>query len=318
MAVNGHAATLRDASGIERLRGPEAAVALADGATLAVGDRVRTASAGRGDVRLPGVGDLELGADAELALLALPSADTPDAVTQVALASGYLRLRWQADVSRQAWPMVVDLSGVRLNLAQGDYLVEAHQGQALFCIIAGRAAIAVRGRRAPQEVAGRSCHRLQIGQPPRPLAFTPKTLTAATALRKLAVALQGGVPLPVAGKAPEASRSASFAAAMNRAINGTPTVPLRVARGPVAAPAPARGWVVNAGSFPKRPLAVAFGETLTSRGFQGHRIVAADVAGKTWFRVQFSGLMAVGEAKALVARLAREAEVESAWIQTLR
>jgi len=275
---------------------------------------VETAGAGALDLRLERFGDLELGADAAFVPLQMPTPGN-DEVTHLRLLRGYLRVRWQTDLSPRAWPMVVDVDGVRLSLAQGEYFVETTPRETLFCIAAGRAAVAIRGRRAPAELAGRSCHRLRIGQPPTALAYAPRALQRAPDTRRLAAALRGDPSMPAAAPPPKVSRSAAFAAAMQAAISGRPQQPLRVARGPAPAPS---SWTVFAGSFPQQSLAERFLSELADKGFGGAAIVPADVGGKTWYRVCFVGVASRDEAQGLIDRLKRDAQVLSAWMQGLR
>lgn len=288
---------------------------LIQGAVLAPATTVETADAGAVDLALQGFGRLELGGSASLSLLQMP-APANDEVTHLRLARGYLRLRWQTDLSPRAWPMVVDIDSGRLSLAQGEYFIESRPGATTFCIAAGRAALAIRGRSAPVEVAGKSCHRVRVGQAPQAIAFAPRALQRAPAIRQLSVALAGGTQAQPLATPPSPSRTAAFAAALRQAISGRPAeVPLRVARGPAPAP---QSWTVFAGSFPQQPEAERYLQELERQGFLGAQIMAAEVNGRIWHRVAFAGLPTRSEADTLLLRLRRDAAAAGAWLQGLR
>lgn len=81
---------------------------------------------------------------------------------------------------------------------------------------------------------------------------------------------------------------------------------------PTASPAAGR-WALNVASLSSREAAERVQRELRARGFEPV-IVTAEVQGRTWHRVQFTGLPDAASARALGERLAAETGYKQAWV----
>ncbi|HUP92707.1 MAG TPA: SPOR domain-containing protein [Solimonas sp.] len=298
-----------------------ASAPLTAGFDLAEGDVLSVAPGARLTLGLGRHGFLDLGAGSLLTVERLPfSSYAGDLQTVLRLGHGYLRVSWKYPEVASRWPLVLYLAGYSAELAGGEYFFEAGEARRTACVSSGKASLA--GAPLSAVLTGPACYRLPDGAMPEPRRRDFADFIAARERFAL-----GDLPERAAAPGPEITIQARAApAAVPAAIPGAapaalPAITASSAPAPVAPPATpsaasavsADRWTIVVASYPGEPEAAAHAARLR-RGGHVPLVEAAQVKGKTWYRVQVRDIAGKAQAQRLLDELKAAGESDGAWL----
>lgn len=310
-------------------------LALVNGDTLQEQDLIVTDAGGRMSLRLGRHGFIEVGAEAEVGIERLPFATyAGDLKSIFSVSKGYLRVVWKRSEINSQWPLFIYMAGHRVSLIGGEYFFQNAGAEQSACVAAGQLSLQVAGREGAQLIQAPACVRLRVDQAPAVSARNPDDWLAvrrsfnieATAASLRASELAAASKLPstsVNSAAPQPPLRAALPSVTTTApivLGQVPAPPPAVAaaapsNASTTRPAVAGSWALNVASYDE--LADAEREALRLReaGFAGAAAQSQPVLvkGKSWYRVQVTGLASEAEAASTAEALSSKLGLKNAW-----
>lgn len=307
---------------------------LVNGDTLQEQDLIVTDAGGRMSLRLGRHGFIEVGADAEVGIERLPFATyAGDLKSIFSVSKGYLRVVWKRSEINSQWPLFIYMAGHRVSLIGGEYFFQNAGAEQSACVAAGQLSLQVAGREGAQLIQAPACVQLRADQAPAVSARNPDDWLAvrrsfnieATAASLRASELAAASKLPTTSVNSAATPQPPLRAALP-AVTTTAPIVLGQASAPPPAAAPssapiarstvAGSWALNVASYDE--LADAEREALRLREAGFASAVAQSqpvlVKGKSWYRVQVTGLASEAEAASTAEALSSKLGLKNAWV----
>lgn len=311
-------------------------LALSAGDSLQEQDLIVTDAGGRMRLRLGRQGFIEVGADAEAGIERLPFATyAGDLKSIFSVSKGYLRVVWKRAEGKRHWPLFIYMAGHRVSLVGGEYFFQNSGTEQRACVAAGQLSLQVAGRAGAQLIQSPDCVRLQADQTPVVSKRNPDDWLAvrrsfdmdATAASLLASQAQPA-PTPQVAALPS---SASIPVPPLRATpppnTVTTTAPIVLGQVPAPSPiapantakprpTPSGEWALNVASYAEATDAESEALRLRAAGFAGALAQSQPVLvnGKSWYRVQVTGLASEAAATRTAEALSSQLGLKNAWV----
>lgn len=303
-ALNAQLLSVTELTGTSQLTRNGLATALNPADPVVDQDRLQIGDGARLTLKLAAHGFIDLGPGADVTVDRLPYASFADDLrTVLRLQKGYLRVVWNHPPAAARWPLFVVMGTHRLQLTNGEFFFESSGAALTACAASGQMVLTdSRGLSTPLPDA--SCHRLDSG---RPQSTTYRAGDWVAIRENFAL----GAPEAVAAAAPSVAPVVDPDARRPRVQIETVPALQPMAAAPITKPG-ATGWVINVASLSHESKAERHAEKLRTAGYPA-RVRAAQVNGRTWYRVQLSGYANRLEANAAADELGAKLGVVDAW-----
>lgn len=303
-ALNAQLLSVSELNGTSQLTRNGLATALNPADPVVDQDRLQIGDDARLTLKLAAHGFIDLGPGADVTIDRLPYASFADDLrTVLRLQKGYLRVVWNHPPAAARWPLFVVIGTHRLQLTNGEFFFESSGNSLTACVASGQMVLTdSRGLSTP--LLDSSCHPLGSG---RPQSSTYRVSDWMAIRENFTIR----APEAVAAAAPSVAPVVDADARRPRVQIETVPASQPMAAAPITKPG-ATGWVLNVASLSHESKAERHAEKLRAAGYPA-QVRAAQINGRTWYRVQLSGYANRLETSAAADELGEKLGVVDAW-----